>query len=151
MQSANDIRNLKHYLFHCLFALVPTYVLASLIWRLDDSPSILAHYGNFYTVTHAIFTFIALVLFRKLLVRWCWWKIALLGMFVGVLATCLALPVSTVIALDDGTSRLANAYPLVGWIQAFAIYCVFSFYTYAWLLGASIFITVKWSVGRFIK
>lgn len=151
MQSANDIRNLKHYLFHCLFALVPTYVLASLIWRLDDSPSILAHYGNFYTVTHAIFTFIALVLFRKLLVRWCWWKIALLGMFVGVLATCLALPVSTVIALDDGTSRLANAYPLVGWIQAFAIYCVFSFYTYAWLLGGSIFITVKWSVGRFIK
>ena len=151
MQSANDIRNLKHYLFHCLFALVPTYVLASLIWRLDDSPSILAHYGNFYTVTHAIFSFIALVLFRKLLVRWCWWKIALLGMFVGVLATCLALPVSTVIALDDGTSRLANAYPLVGWIQAFAIYCVFSFYTYAWLLGASIFITVKWSVGRFIK
>ena len=151
MQSANDIRNLKHYLFHCLFALVPTYVLASLIWRLDDSPSILAHYGNFYTVTHAIFTFTALVLFRKSLVRWGWWQIALLGMFVGVLATCLALPVSTVIALDDGTSRLANAYPLVGWIQAFAIYCVFSFYTYAWLLGASIFITVKWSVGRFIK
>ena len=151
MQSANDIRNLKHYLFHCLFALVPTYVLASLIWRLDDSPSILAHYGNFYTVTHAIFTFIALVLFRKPLVRWGWWQIALLGMFVGILATCLALPVSTVIALDDGTSRLANAYPLVGWIQAFAIYCVFSFYTYAWLLGSSIFITVKWSVGRFIK
>ena len=151
MQSANDIRNLKQYLFHCLLALMPAYVLASLIWRLDDSPSIVASYGSFYTVTHAVFMFIALVLLRKLLVRWCWWRVTLLGMLAGVLATCLAIPISTAIALDDGTSRLANGYPLVGWIQAFAIYCVFSFYTYAWLLGAGIFIAVRWSLGRFIK
>ena len=143
MQTANDAMNLNQYLICCLLVLIPSYVLAAGSLRLWDSPTILAQYWGFYLVLHAVFMLLALVSCRNLLARWHWWRVVLLGVVMGILATCLSIPLSTVIALEDGAVRLANSYPLVGWIQAIAIYCVLSFYTYAWLLGAVVFVSVK--------
>lgn len=144
MQTANDARNFKQYLTHCLLVLIPAYLLASSVWRLGESPSVLAQYGTLYVSIHAAFMLLALLLSKKPLARWGWWWVILLGTAAGVLATSIALPLSTVIALDDGAARVANGYRLAGWVQTTAAYCLFSFYTYAWLLGAGIFAAVKW-------
>lgn len=144
MQTASNLQTLKQYLPRCLLVLIPAYVLAASVWRLEGSPSVLAQYGKLYISVHAALMLLALLLSKKFLVRSGWWPVILLGTVVGVLATCFALPSSTAIALDDGVARVANGYRLAGWLQATAAYCLFSFYTYTWLLGASIFAAVKW-------
>ena len=79
MQTVNDARNFKQYLTHCLLVLIPAYLLASSVWRLGESPSVLAQYGTLYVSIHAAFMLLALLLSKKPLARWGWWWVILLG------------------------------------------------------------------------
>lgn len=144
MQTASNPQHPKYYLVLCLLILIPAYVLVSSMWRLKDSASALANYETLYVLVHAAFMLLSLVVFKQVLLQEQVWKVLLLGMLMGVLATYVALPLSTLLALDDGASRIANGYRSFGWVEVTAVNGLFAFYSYAWVLGASIFISIKW-------
>jgi len=147
MHTANKQGGLEQYLYRCLIALMPAYLVAYILSRLKESPSVLEQYEASYLLFHALLLLLALVLSRKILLHGQWWKTILLGMFAGILATCFALPLATAIALDDGANRIANSYLIAGWIQTFAAHLLFSLYSFAWVLGAVVFSVVKWLIG----
>ncbi|MFZ1341781.1 hypothetical protein [Thiothrix eikelboomii] len=144
MQTASNAQHPPYYLVLCLLILIPVYVLAGSIWRLKDSASALANYETLYALVHAAFMLLSLMVFKRILLQGQTWKVLLLGTLMGVLATYVALPLSTLLALDDGASRIANGYRAFGWVEVTAVNGLFAFYSYAWLLGASLFISIKW-------
>lgn len=143
MQTASNPQHPKYYLVLCLLVLIPTYGLASSMWSLKDSASALANYEMLYVFVHAAFMLLSLMVFKRVLLQGQVWRVLLLGTLMGVLATYVALPLSTLLALDDGARRIANGYRAFGWVEVTAVNGLFAFYSYAWLLGASLFISIK--------
>lgn len=143
MQTASNPQYPKYYWVLCLLILIPAYGLVSSMWRLKDSASVLANYEMLYVLVHASFMLLSLVVFKRILLQGQVWKVLLLGMLMGVLATYVALPLSTLLTLDDGASRIANGYRALGWVEVTAVNGLFALYSYAWVLGASIFISIK--------
>ena len=147
MHTANKQGGLEQYLYRCLIALMPAYLVAYVLSRMKESPSLLEQYEASYLLFHALFLLLSLVLSRKILLRGQWWQIIPLGMISGIFATCFALPLATVIALDDGANRIADSYLIADWIQTFSAHLLFSLYNFAWVLGAVVFSVVKWLIG----
>ncbi len=121
-------------------------LLLFLLLKLTENPSISEHIEAEYSIIYGLLLLLSLTLTKKLGVTLSCWKTLSIGIASLLIISLIAMPLATLVGLDDGLERLTNSYSLAGLTGILITSIVYSLFNGALLIGlGSHWLTWKYS------
>lgn len=118
-----------------IFVATGSALLLLLLLKLTENSSINERIEVEYSIIYGLLLFLSLTLTKKLGAAFSCWKTLSIGIASLLIISLIAMPLATLIGLNDGLERLINSYSLAGLTGVLITPIVYSLFNGALVIG----------------